>query len=72
MALEVVISSITGKSPFDIYICQTNGANCLYINTIEENSYRFLIPSPYDVMQAYMLKIIDANKSIIIGNQTVE
>jgi hypothetical protein len=72
MSLEVRIYGITGKSPFDVYICEGNGQNCLYINRITENSYNFTIPKPYDLLDVYLLKIIDANKFIITGVQTVE
>jgi hypothetical protein len=71
MTTQVIIDGITGKSPFDIYVCEGNGQNCLYINTISENSYVFTIPSPYDMLNLYMLKIIDANKLIITGIQEV-
>jgi hypothetical protein len=72
MATELIIESITGKSPFNIYICQPDGNNCFFINTINETSYTFKIPYPYDTQPSYMLKIIDANQSIIIGNTIVE
>lgn len=72
MGVQTMIYGITGKSPFDVYICEGNGQNCLYINTIETNSYDFVIPSPYNLLDTYMLKIIDANKQIITGVRQVE
>ena len=71
MQVNVTISSITGKSPFDIYICEGDGKNCLYINTINETYYDFTIPKPYDTLDVYLLKIIDANKLIISGVESV-
>jgi hypothetical protein len=72
MAVQVFIESITGKSPFDIYICQVNNSNCLYVDRITETSYSFFIPFPYDNLNEYMLKIVDANNSYILGTGYVE
>lgn len=69
--LNVNISNIIGSSPFDIYICQTGGTDCFYINTIDEYVYEFTIPSPYDTNSAYMLKIIDNNNCVITGITSV-
>lgn len=71
MSVEVAIYGITGQSPFDIYICQSGGTDCFYIDRITDYTYNFLIPEPYDISQAYMLKIIDGNGSIISGQTTV-
>jgi len=71
MSLNVNISSIVGTPPFDIYICQTGGTGCFYINTITNTSYTFDIPQPYDINTSYMLKIIDNNNCIISGITTV-
>lgn len=67
MGIKVIINSITGQSPFDIYVCQTGGTGCYYMNRIETTSYEFEIPKPYDTSTAYMLKIVDGNNSIISG-----
>jgi len=72
MGVKATIFGITGKSPFDVYVCEGNGQNCLYIDTIESTTYDFTIPSPYNLLDIYMLKIIDANKLIITGVQEVE
>lgn len=71
MSLKVNISSIIGLAPFDIYICQTGGTSCFYINTISETTYSFDIPQPYDTNTAYMLKIIDNNNCVITGIASV-
>jgi hypothetical protein len=71
MAVEVSISSITGQSPYDVYICQTGGTTCLYMSRITEAPYSFIIPKPYDKAGGYLLKLIDANGSIITGQTSV-
>lgn len=67
MAVQVTINSITGQSPYDIYICQTNGTGCFYITTIETLPYQFDIPQPYDTLPNYLLKVVDANNCTITG-----
>jgi hypothetical protein len=71
MSVEVNINGITGQSPYNIYICQSGGTDCFFIDTITTTTYQFLIPSPYDTSPAYMLKIIDANNCIISGQTLV-
>jgi hypothetical protein len=71
MSVEVTINSITGQSPYDVYICQSSGVGCIYISTISGTPYSFDIPSPYDGEDEYMLKIIDNNSCIISGVTSV-
>ena len=71
MAVQVTINSITGQSPFDIYICQSSGTGCFYITTISTTSYVFDIPAPYDTSSSYMLKVVDDNGCIISGVESV-
>jgi hypothetical protein len=71
MAVQVTINSVTGQSPYDIYICQSNGTGCFYITTVSTIPYVFDIPAPYDVSSSYMLKIIDSNNCVITGTQNV-
>lgn len=67
MAIKVTIDSITGTSPYDVYICQPNGSSCFYITTITSVPYQFDIPEPYNNSSLYMLKIIDNFNCIITG-----
>jgi hypothetical protein len=71
MAVQVTISSITGQSPYDIYICQTGGTSCFYMTTISSVPYIFDIPAPYNTSEAYMLKVIDNNGCVISGISNV-
>jgi hypothetical protein len=71
MAVQVTISSITGQSPYDIYICQSDGSGCFYVTTITTIPYVFDIPAPYDTSSSYMLRVVDANNCVISGVQTV-
>jgi hypothetical protein len=71
MAVQVTISSITGQSPYDVYICQSNGSGCFYISTITTTPYVFDIPAPYDTSSSYLLKVVDANICTISGVENV-
>jgi hypothetical protein len=71
MAVQVTISNVTGQTPYDVYVCQTNGSSCFYITTISSTPYIFDIPAPYNNLSAYMLKLIDGNNCIISGTTTV-
>jgi hypothetical protein len=71
MAVQVTINSVTGQSPYDIYICQNGGTGCFYITTVSTIPYVFDIPAPYNVSTSYMLKIVDSNNCVITGTQNV-
>ena len=71
MAVQVTINGITGQSPFDIYICQSDGTGCFYMTTISTTPYVFDIPSPQDTSLSYMLKVIDNNNCVISGTSAV-
>lgn len=72
MAVQVTINNITGSSPFDIYICQSDGTGCFYITTTSTIPYVFDIPTPYDNSTSYLLKIIDSNNCLISAVKDVE
>lgn len=71
MAVQVTIDGITGTSPFDIYICQSNGSGCFYIATISSVPYVFDIPEPYNTATSYMLKVVDANNCTVTGIENI-
>jgi len=71
MAVLVTIDSITGTSPYDVYICTTGNTDCLYINTISTLPYEFYIPTPFVGLDAYMVKIVDSLECTITGTTTV-
>lgn len=74
MEVQCTINNITGQTPFDIYVCQTDGTGCFYISTINNTSfpYVFNIPAPYNTSPNYMIKAVDANNCIISGSSAVQ
>ena len=67
MAVQVTINNITGQTPYDVYVCQSDGSNCFYYNTISSLPYIFNIPPPYDTSLSYMIKVVDNVGCIITG-----
>lgn len=67
MAIKTKINNITGQTPFNIYICQGDGSDCFYINTVSSFPYEFDIPVPYDNSSSYVIKVLDNNKCLITG-----
>jgi flagellar assembly factor FliW len=65
MALQANITNISGQTPFYIFICEKGGDNCIYVDVIETNNFQFTIPSPYDKLSEYSLKIIDGNNKTL-------
>lgn len=67
MGVQVTINDITGSSPFNIYICQSNGSGCFYISTISSFPYTFDVPPPYNTSSSYIVKAIDSVGCSITG-----
>jgi hypothetical protein len=71
MPLSITISSITGVSPFEVYICQSDGTGCFYIDETVSIPFSFDIPVPYDTSTSYMVKVIDGDGSVITNTQSL-
>jgi hypothetical protein len=66
MAVQVTINSLTGTSPYDVYVCDSNVLNCVYIATISSTPYVFNVPPPLDAQSEICVKVIDINGCEII------
>jgi hypothetical protein len=73
MPIQTTINTLSGTSPFDVYICQFNLTGCFYIDTITSGDipYTFIIPAPYDTAESYCVKIIDDLGCVISGCSVV-
>jgi hypothetical protein len=73
MPVQVSLYSLSGTSPFDVYICQFNLTGCFYIDTITNANipYTFNIPSPYDTAESYCVKVVDSQGCVISGCSVV-
>lgn len=65
MAVQVTINSLTGTSPYDVYVCDGILSNCVYITTISSPPYVFDVPAPLDTLSTLCVKVVDNNGCII-------
>jgi hypothetical protein len=70
MGTNITISSITGISPYDVYVCDTGYTTCIYVSTINSGNlpYSFMIPSIFPSLTNFVVKVIDDNDCTIIEN----
>jgi hypothetical protein len=70
MGTNITISSITGISPYDVYVCDTGYTTCIYVSTINSGNlpYSFMIPSIFSSLTNFVVKVIDDNDCTIIEN----
>lgn len=61
MPVQVTISSLTGNSPYQLYVCDTTLTACTYVVTFAYPPYVFNLPAPYDTASEFCLKVIDAD-----------
>jgi hypothetical protein len=59
MPNQLQINSISGTSPFDIYVCDATITYCFFVATIVGAPYTFDIPFPLDTTTPIILKIVD-------------
>ena len=61
MPIEVTINSLSGASPYDIYLCDDPITICVYIDTITLAPYNFEVPSILSDQDNFTLKMVDNN-----------
>jgi hypothetical protein len=61
MPIEVTINSLSGASPYDIYLCDDPITICVYIDTITLTPYNFEVPSILSDQDNFTLKMVDNN-----------
>ena len=71
MALTITITSVTGSTPYQVYLCQGDGTGCIYVTQTSTIPYTFVIPPPVDTATSYMVKIVDAAGCIITSTQSL-
>jgi hypothetical protein len=57
----VQINSLSGTSPFDLYVCDQTISYCFFVASISGSPYTFNVPPPLDSTTPIVLKITDAN-----------
>jgi hypothetical protein len=64
LASFIQITSVTGTSPYNVYVCDIFGTNCNLVGTIVGTVppvYSFSIPAMFNYAQVVIVKVIDFN-----------
>ena len=70
----VQINSLSGNTPFDVYVCDQTITHCFFVTTISGATYTFNVPSPLQNSDNIVLKIIDSQgceKILPLSCQTI-
>ena len=69
MGRQITISAMTGTQDYHLYVCDNSSLTCVYISTFDDADlpYTTLIPSPFDTVDDYCIKIVDSNNCEIIN-----
>lgn len=59
MPINVDIQSVTGNTPFQIYVCDSGGSSCTFVATVAGFPYQFGVDDTY-ALGDFTVKIIDA------------
>jgi hypothetical protein len=70
MPSELTVNTISGTSPYNVYICDDPITTCFYIATITDLDlpYVFTAPSIMNTLTSFNVKIIDDNNCMAIEN----
>ena len=73
MDTNITITSITGITPYDVYVCDTSYTTCIYVSTINSGDlpYSFMIPSIFFSFTDFVVKVIDDNDCVITENISI-
>ena len=68
MPTQITISSISGLSPYDLYLCDNPITTCIWVDTITSASlpYTFDVPSIMENQTSFNLKVVDDNNCQVI------
>ena len=59
MPLQVTIDSLSGNSPFNIWVCDNPETTCIYVDTVDSAPVVFNIPEPLIYQNDWIIKSID-------------
>jgi len=62
MSNQITISGINGNPPYDVYVCDITNTYCYLItgSTTIPPTLIFTVPPPLDVVDSFLLKLIDS------------
>jgi uncharacterized membrane protein len=65
MASQITITGITGASPYNVFVCDTLGTNCVFVGVFITPPQTIILPSTFDYAPAVLIKIVDNNACIM-------
>jgi len=70
MPTQITINSISGVSPYDVYLCDNPLTTCIWIDTIISSQlpYIFDVPSIMESQTSFNIKVIDDNNCTVIDS----
>lgn len=73
MPTNITLSSISGSSPFNIYVCDTGYTSCIYVDTITTLGVPYVINVPVLLtsLPTVVIRVVDSNDCIINQNVTL-
>jgi hypothetical protein len=73
MPTNITLSSISGSSPFNIYVCDTGYTSCIYVDTITPLDVPYVINVPVLLtsLPTVVIRVVDSNDCIINQNVTL-
>jgi hypothetical protein len=68
MPTQITINSISGVSPYDVYLCDNPLTTCIWIDTIISSQlpYVFDVPSIMESQTSFNIKVVDDNNCTVI------
>jgi hypothetical protein len=63
MPTSITLTSVSGLSPFHIYVCDTGFTSCIYVNTVTpiDIPYQISIPPLFSSLSNVVVKVVDTN-----------
>lgn len=61
MPVQVTINNVSGTTPYYLYICDPDLITCFYATSFDGAPFTYDIPSPWDTMNEFCVKIIGSD-----------
>ena len=71
MPTNITLTTVSGSSPFHIYVCDTGFTTCIYVDTVTpiDIPYQITVPSVFSSLSSVVVNVKDSNNCSL--NQTV-
>ena len=68
MPTNITINTLSGLTPYNVYVCDSGNTSCIYVNTITDLDipYSFELPGILNSLTTFNVKVVDSNNCDII------